>query len=295
MSLASPSYEKSTTDRLPPVPFPGWVKSGFQATSWISPPAAARLARRWFFSPGSGRARRRTSAEETALAQATRFTLTTPRGPVQGYAWGRGPAVLLVHGWAGNAGQMTPLVPALLARGLRAVALDMPGHGASAGDHSSVLHFSDAIESAVQVLGPLRGVMAHSFGAAGTTYALARGLAVDRVVFFAPPVRFETFWTRFRAGLAMAPEVWDLLVHDAERWLGVRFADLQPHELAPSLSTPLLVLHDANDGQVLCEEGAELAALWRGARFEPTRGLGHLKILRDAGTIARAVGFLFSA
>ena len=42
-------------------------------------------------------------------------------GRVVGRAWGEGPTVLLVHGWGGHAGQMTPLVDSVVAAGHRAV------------------------------------------------------------------------------------------------------------------------------------------------------------------------------
>jgi len=292
MTTAAVLSSKSTTDRLPVLPFPTWIRVGFAALAAISPRAAAALGRRWFFTPIAARARRHAAAEAEALAQATPFSIATDRGAVQGYAWGHGPAVLLLHGWGGDARQMTSFVPAILARGCRAIALDMPAHGASAGRRSSLVHFSDAVEAAARVLGPLRGVIAHSFGAAATTYALARGLDAGAVAFIAPPVEFETFWWRFREGLGMSLSIWQRLVADAERWLGVRFVDIQPRQLAPSLATPLLVVHDAGDGQVLWSEGAELAALWPGARLETTRGLGHLKILRDARTIDEVADFV---
>jgi len=291
MTTAAIMSNKSTTDRLPPLPIPAWIRIGFQALAAVSPQAAATLALRLFFTPRAARGRRR-QAETDALAQATRFRLTTRWDVVEGYSWGQGPAVLLVHGWGGDAAQMTPLVPALLARGYRVMALDMPGHGASAGKRSSLVHFGDAIEAAAEVIGPLHGVVAHSFGAAAVTYSLARGLDAARAAFVAPPVELEGFWQRFRDGLGVSPRVWELLVRDTELWLKVRLADVQPRVLAPSLRTPLLVLHDAGDGQVLYREGAELADLWPGARLVSTRGLGHLKILRDAATIETVMGFL---
>lgn len=287
------SIEKSTTDRavnrLPPVPFPGWLRGGLQAAAWVSPATAARIGLRLFFTP---RGSRLSEAEQDALSQASRFMLSTRRGDVRGYSWGRGPVVLLAHGWGGHAGQMTHLVPALIERGLQAVALDMPAHGESAGEMSSLVHFSEAIAGANELFGPLQGVIAHSFGAAAVTYGLTRGLAVGRVVFFAPPVEFDSFWRRFRQGLAMSPEVWEVLVRQAEAWLGVGFADIQPRALAPRLVAPLLVLHDHADSQVVFEEGAELAALWRGARLVQTRGLGHLRILRDKHCLDLAAEFV---
>ncbi len=286
---------KSTTDRLLPIPFPAWLRRAFRWLTWWSEDRAARLAMRWFFTP---RAARLSENEAAVLEQSNGFTLATPRGPVRGYAWGRGPAVFLVHGWGGHAGQMTHLVPPLLARGFRAVALDMPAHGASQGPAngklSSLLHFAAALEAAGQVFGPAQAIVAHSFGAASATYAMARGLAVERAVFFAPPVWFESFWRRFGDGLGIEPGVWHRMVQRSEEWLGARFADLEPRALASRQTKPLLVLHDRKDSQVLFEEGTALAAAWPGAELVETRGLGHLRILRDRVCLERAAEFAAS-
>ena len=64
---------------------------------------------------------------------------------VAGWSWGDGPAVYLVHGWAGVGGQLAAFVPPLLAGGFRVVTFDAPGHGASAGRRSSIIHFADAL------------------------------------------------------------------------------------------------------------------------------------------------------
>lgn len=49
-------------------------------------------------------------------------------------SWGEGPAVLLLHGGLGNAGNWAWQVPALLAGGYRVVAMDTRGHGRSSWD-----------------------------------------------------------------------------------------------------------------------------------------------------------------
>lgn len=49
--------------------------------------------------------------------------------PVTTYAWGEGPAVLLVHGWSSHTGCMAGFVDPLLERGFRVVAFDAPAHG----------------------------------------------------------------------------------------------------------------------------------------------------------------------
>ena len=50
-AIAVPSLQKSTTDRLRPVQVPGWFRAGFRVAGALAPGAAARLARRLFFTP----------------------------------------------------------------------------------------------------------------------------------------------------------------------------------------------------------------------------------------------------
>ena len=281
--------EKSTTGRLRPVPAPPWLRTGMRVASTLAPGAAARVARKLFFTPLRARLR---DEEREVLARGERFSLAVDGQRVVGRVWGEGPTVLLVHGWGGHSGQMTALVDPAVTAGFRAVALDLPAHGESEGNVSSLIHFASALARAASLFGPVHGVVAHSFGAAGTTYALSSGLAVKRAVFFAPPAGFESFWARFQAGVGVTPEIMERMLHDAETWLNVRFDGVVPRELAPRMTTPLLVLHDPEDREVPFEEGAELARRWPGAELRPTGGLGHLRILRDGGAVAAAVGWV---
>jgi pimeloyl-ACP methyl ester carboxylesterase len=283
------SPEKSTTGRLRPVPAPPWLRTGMRVASALTPGAAARVARRLFFTPLRARVR---DEERAVLARGERFEMEAGGGRVVGRVWGEGPPVLLVHGWGGHAGQMTPLVDPAVAAGFRAVALDLPGHGESEGRISSLVHFASALARAASLFGPVHGIAAHSFGAAGTAYAMASGLAAKRAVFFAPPIGFESFWLRFRTGVGLSPGVMDRMLRESEEWLDVRFDGIAPGDVAPRMTAPLLILHDREDREVPFEEGAELARRWPGAELRPVEGLGHLRILRDAGCVAAAVGFL---
>ena len=290
-TLTLPSSANSTTGRLRPIPVPPWLRTGMQVASTLAPGAAARVARKLFFTPPRARVR---DEERAVLARGEQFSLDVDGQRVVGRAWGEGPAVLLVHGWGGHAGQMTSLVDPAVAAGFRAVAIDLPGHGESEGSLSSLVHFASALRSAGARFGPVRGIAAHSFGAAGTAYAISSGLAVERAVFFAPPLSFESFWFRFREGVGLSRPVMDRMLREAEEWLEVRFDGIAPADVAPRMTTPLLVLHDPEDREVPYEEGAELARRWPGAELRPTPGLGHLRILRDGGCVAAAVGFLGS-
>ncbi|MBV8201671.1 MAG: alpha/beta fold hydrolase, partial [Acidobacteria bacterium] len=199
---------------LRPVRVPPWFRAGFRAAGAVAPGAAARLAQRLFFTPPRAAVR---DEERAVLAQGERFELALDGGfvagrghtlRVVGRAWGTGPTLLLVHGWGGHSGQMTALVGPAVAAGFRAVAIDLPGHGESAGGLSSLVHFAAALERAAALWQPVEGLVAHSFGAAASTYALSRGLAAGRAVFFAPPSGFDSFWARFRTGVGVSDEVW---------------------------------------------------------------------------------------
>jgi pimeloyl-ACP methyl ester carboxylesterase len=288
-ALALPSPEKSTTGRLRPVPAPPWLRAGMRMASTLAPGAAALLARKLFFTPRRARLR---DAEREVLARGEIFSLEVGGQTVVGRVWGQGPTVLLAHGWGGHSGQMTSFVDPAVAAGFRVVALDFPGHGESSGSVSSLVHFAAALTRAAALFGPVRGLVAHSFGAAGSTYAISSGLAVERAVFLAPPAGFESFWARFRAGVGVSQEVLDRMLHDAEDWLHVRFDSIAPVDLAPRMTAPLLVFHDPEDGEVPFEEGAELARRWPGAELRPVGGLGHLRILRDERCVTQAVAFL---
>lgn len=277
---------------LRPLPVPAWLRTGMRAAGAVAPGAAARMAHEFFFTPPRAPLR---EAERAVLASGTRFSIEAGGRRVAGWAWGEGPAVLLAHGWGGHSGQMTSLVGPAIAAGCRVVAIDLPAHGASAGRVSSLVHFAAALERAAALWQPVEAVVAHSFGAAAATYALFRGLAARRAVFFAPPARFDSFWSRFRAGAGVSDEVWRRMLRRAEDWLDVRFDGIAPIDLAPRMQVPLLVLHDGGDREVPFAEGVELARAWPGAALERTEQLGHLRLLRDPACVGRAVRFAAGA
>jgi pimeloyl-ACP methyl ester carboxylesterase len=190
---------------------------------------------------------------------------------------------------------MAAFVDPLLAAGFRAVAIDLPGHGRSAGQRSSVVHGAAAVELANGAFGPLSGLVAHSFGAPVSTYALARGVSPQRVVYVAPVAQLEPYWARFGAGVGASPAVMARAMRRGENWLGVRFDDIAPLGHAAKLKMPLLVLHGADDRETPTTDGRVLADAWPDAEFREIPGLGHMRILWDQATITQAVQFLEAA
>src|SRR5688572_8350853 len=153
------------------------LRAAFAILGRVAPGLATTLALDLFFRPP----RRRTSPRIRALlAGGRRFEAVVGGQRVVGWSWGDGPAVYLVHGWAGIGGQLAAFAPPLLAGGFRVVTFDAPGHGASAGRRSSIVHFANALLHVAAREGRAHAVIAHSLGAAAAVRALTQGLEVGR-------------------------------------------------------------------------------------------------------------------
>jgi pimeloyl-ACP methyl ester carboxylesterase len=237
---------------------------------------------------------------EVAGVPARRFTVHTSQGPLAAWAWGEGPTVLLAHGWGGHAGQLTALAAAVVARGLRAVAFDMPGHGRSAGRRTNVVLMAEVLREVAEDVSPLEGLapvplaglVAHSLGGAAATIALSRGLQARRVVLLAPVAEPTHFARGMGAFLGLLPARARALVDNVVAQLG-GLAAVRADTRARLVAAPALVFHDRADGEVPFAHGEETARAWAGgATLVPLEGLGHRRLLRDVGVVERATRFL---
>jgi pimeloyl-ACP methyl ester carboxylesterase len=265
------------------------IRAAFAVLGRTAPGLAAWWALDLFFTPHGRRSSRRGRA---FLASGRRFDVRVEGQRVAGWSWGRGPNVYLLHGWAGVGGQMAAFGPPLVANGFRVVAFDAPGHGASEGRRSSIVHFARALRAIAAHEGEAYAVIAHSLGAAATVHALSEGLRVSRAVFVGPTAGPRDWADHFRNHLGIPTHVMDAMRERSERWLGFSWEQFDIPRLAQSQALPLLVFHDRHDLEVPWKDGAAIAAAWPGARLVTTTGLGHRRILRDQGVVREAVSFV---
>ncbi|MEV6596454.1 alpha/beta hydrolase [Actinoplanes sp. NPDC051346] len=227
------------------------------------------------------------------LEQAAREVEVVDGGKVVHYLWGEGERrILLVHGWAGNAGHLTFLADALARAGCAVVVMDFPGHGESEGAESSAIHFAKAIEAADKRFGPFHAVVAHSLGAAATTYAMSRGVTLERAVFVNPISNYTSLWRRSGEVMRVSPEAIGLVRSRAQEWLGISFDAIEPAVAARDFTNGLLVVHDENDPESPIVDSEALVAAWGSAELMRVRDLGHTKVLRDESVVRRVVAFL---
>jgi pimeloyl-ACP methyl ester carboxylesterase len=288
MSAATARSEskKSTTVRIP---FAAPLRVAFRALSAAAPPLAVRLAGRLFSTPP----RHRTSEiEQGALARASAGRVESGGTSVATWSWGRGPAVLLVHGWGSRGARLHSFVEPLVASGHSVIAFDAPGHGASGGATSSLPQFAQAIAAVARSAGGIEAVVAHSMGCPSTAFAISRGLAVQRAVFLAPAAHPGAFTDRFAGALAIPPRVIEAMKRRFEKRFDLIWEELDLPRLAPAMRAPLLVVHDRLDPEIPWSDGAAIAEAWPGARLHTTEGLGHTRIVHDPAVVSLAAAFL---
>ena len=215
-------------------------------------------------------------------------------GRVALWSWGRGPTVLLVHGWAGAAGDMAPMAAALVSAGYRAVLFDMPGHGDSEKTGTTnLLVYIQTLAALGQLVGPLYAVVAHSLGGTATAIALGEGLiTARRAVLLAPALSPWAFSWHFAQVIGLPTARVPGMVARTEEIVGRKADSLNAAEAVRGLEIPAYFVHDPDDLDVPFEHGQALAAAWKGAEFVSRPGVGHRRILRDAETVAGVVGFV---
>ena len=261
----------------------------FRTLSAIAPAAAAKLAMALFRRPPRHRA---SESERAALETGERTALSLDGRPLALWRWGKGPAVLLVHGWGSRGSRLASFVTPLTDSGFSVVAFDAPGHGASAGLLSSLPQFISAIQAVAREIGAVEAIVAHSMGGAATTLAMGRGLRTGRAVFLAPAADPAGYSERFAATLGLSPDVLARMRRSIERRFGQKWEDFDVLSAARKMTAPLLVFHDRDDADVAWTDGAAIASAWPGAELVSTTGLGHRRIVHDPAVVSRAVTFL---
>lgn len=208
---------------------------------------------------------------------------------------GSGPRVLLVHGWDSSAAFWDRPARALVDAGFGVVTFDMPAHGQAEGRRTNVLEMADAVLAVAGPHGRFAAVIAHSAGATAAALALQAGLAADRAVLIAPPVRPADFIFPLAAALGLPPWRGAAALDVMRREIGRDPEDADTIAALAGLRVPGLVIHDRDDRRTAWEQGRAVASSWTGARFLSTRGLGHNRIAWDDDVVRAMIAFVREA
>ena len=198
--------------------------------------------------------------------------------------------VLLVHGWNAASSDWALVARQLVARGMQVYLADMPGHGAARGRTSSLPRFVRALEAIDRAHGPFDVWVGHSMGANAALTAMARGARVGRLVLVAALVRPQRALRAFADGFGLTRAATQAYLESIERAEAMPLDEVDAERNAARVSAPTLLIHDRRDKVIPFADAQALATVLPGARFLPTDGLGHSRVLGSedvAGAIVR--------
>lgn len=288
------------------------IRALFGLAEHVAPAVAGRLAFELFARTPNPRAlgeRERKAVARAAglLAEARRHCLTTRFGRIVVFEFRPRQGtkslgtVLVLHGWASRTEHMRALIEALRDAGYRVVALDLPGHGQSAGRRLTMVGAVEALRVAAEWFGPFAAIVGHSFGGAVAVNAVAgsvRGvppLAADRLVLIAAPSSMPDLFRGFGSMINLGARSYRNLASRVQRIAGHPLEHYVGSRQLGSVDVPTLVIHAADDREVPPAHAEDHASAGDHVRLEWANGLGHRRILGDPGVVARAVAFLSEA
>ena len=179
------------------------------------------------------------------------------------------PALVVMHGWGGNAEMMLPLAAPLHAAGYSLLLVDARCHGRSDGDtFASLPRFAEDIEAGLDWLRrqsgvdpAALGVIGHSVGAGAALLAATRQPALRAVVSLAAFADPATMMRRWVAALHIP--YWPVgayILAYVQRVIGFRFADIAPRNTIARVGGPVLIVHGLEDATVPVAEAREIHA-----------------------------------
>ena len=298
-SIPLSSAQQNSTNVRSTRKAPFLIRTWFGVAGRLAPSLAERQAAKLFLTPRTRKGPTPTEMHETLLperamerraGEADPAFPELPTGRIALWSWGRGPTVLLVHGWSGNAGDMAPLAAEFVRAGYRAVLFDMPGHGNSAPRPTNLLVYMRTIAAVAELAGPIDTLVGHSLGGTATALTVGQRLVTPkRAVLVAPGVSPWAFSMDFARLVGLPEARVPGMVAVTEGLVGIKAHELNAAEAVASTTTPAYIIHDPADLDVPYAHATELSAAWRNSTLLPRPGLGHRKILRDPETIRGVV------
>lgn len=211
---------------------------------------------------------------------------------------GAAPAVVVLHGWGGNAGLMLPFAPPLYRAGFHTLFLDARNHGLSDhDDHASMPRFAEDLDVAIDWLAERDdvssvGVIGHSVGAGASILAASRRddlAAVVSLSAFAHPGELMGASKPFDV---LPRPLTNLALHTTERIIGYDFDEIAPRARIAQVRAPLLLVHGDADQTVPVENVYELAQHMPTRRVLIIPGAGHADLGSFEEELSDVIGFL---
>lgn len=198
--------------------------------------------------------------------------------PIKTYHWeGKGPTVLLLHGWESNTARWKPLLKKLRQANYNIYAIDAPAHGSSGSKFFNLIVYAEAIEAFLKDK-ELYGVICHSVGCAAFAYYLSHSeetVHAEQTIFLAPPDDMASIFKAFLDFLNLNDRARAAFNNEVKNLAGVPVSYFSTANFMQNYPGNGLVVHSKDDKLVGFSKGDNIRKAWPKAKFLPFEDLGH--------------------
>lgn len=233
--------------------------------------------------------------EMAILAEAEQDNYAFRGFDIRTYFWKGGPdKVLLIHGWEGQAGNFTDMIPRLRAAGYSVYAFDGPSHGFSSRGTTNMWEFTDLVGELIQAY-DVKKLVSHSFGGVATVYALwsNKDIEIDKYALLTSPDKFSQRIDEVAEMVGVTDKVKRLLIEKIETENDINVSKFNVSDFVKEIRVrEALMLHDRDDKVIPLSRSENISANWPQCTLRVIEGTGHFRILRTAEVIDQVVDFL---
>ena len=209
------------------------------------------------------------------------------------YHWeGKGPKIMLMHGWSGRATNFYKIIEALMRLDYDIYAFDAPAHGKSRGLTTNLPEFILTLDSLLSRWGPFDAILGHSGGGFSSSYVCADRPEIKKLILISPFDQSIDLFEKYYELIGLGEKSRKLMLDYFFRKTNKNISAFSSSISAQSINAKCMIIHDENDREVELYNAINIEKNLKKGKLIVTQGLGHRRILRDDSVIDQIVSFL---
>lgn len=234
--------------------------------------------------------------QQQLLDGATKFTLEVDDSDFakstlkfNGFIWGDGSKkVLITHGWGSKAIDFDEVIKGLKTiDDVQVIAFDAPGNGSSEGELSNLLLFAKGAKAVINIYGTPDVMIGHSLGAMANVIAINEtGIRPKLQISIAPLVKLKENFIATMDAVAIPKQAQDKFFETFEELFEMQASDFNLIDLyKDGAANKHWLAFDREDKISPYPFLGEFLALHQDIIIKEYTGLGHERIIKDAGVV----------
>lgn len=268
------------------------IQGIMRLTGLLSPQLAANLA---LYLCSKPKRHPYSDREETQLHQAQKIFYKGALGTNNiAWSWGKGPIVILCHGWEARGSKMATLATAIARLGFQAIAIDCTAHGHSSGKQSNFDVMARDIHSLTSQFPHIFAIVGHSMGGMMAMRAREFGVKAERYVLLGAPSAPLPIIDIIKNILKLSPNAITICQNKIADQIGFSWPQLLAGKIYTNADAPLMMIYDTQDEEVPLFHAEKIQSIWKNSTLIKTSGLGHRKLIWDPDVIQSIMTFITS-